>query len=199
MKYFIGVSILILLGFTSKAQTEGIKFYVQGGVNYNTGAMGIDSAMTSAEQVINDIKSFNGWQAGFTVREYRNSTQYLSFESLYAYSKTEIISGVDTLTPLITENLTSQTLQLAISPGFRIFKLLRGQAGLNAVFQLNKNFQESFETFKLGYRLGVGLDVLSITADLAYNASFNPSIGILNGIPLSNGNSQFILSIGYKF
>lgn len=200
MPYLIWTTLLMMLGITCKAQSEGLKFYLQGGVNYNTGTIGVDSALSTTGQIIEDINSFNGWHAGITIREYRNSTQYLSFESIYAFNKTELIIGPrDSLSLPTYQTLSSQTIQLAISPGFRIFKLLRGQAGLNGVFQLNNTFQESFNSFKLGYRLGLGLDIFKLTADLAFNASFDPTLGIFNGIPLSNANSQFLLTLGYKF
>jgi hypothetical protein len=200
MPQLIWTILLMTLSLTCKSQSEGLKFYLQGGVNYNTGTLGVDSALSSASQIIEDINSFSGWHAGLTIREYRSSTQYLSFESLYAYNKTKLtIGAADSLSLPTYQTLTSQTLQLAISPGFRIFKILRAQAGLNGVFQLNNTFKESFDTFKLGYRLGVGLDIFKLTADLAYNASFDPTLGIFEGVPLSNANSQFLLTLGYKF
>lgn len=194
------VSTFLILSFVSKAQNESLKFYIQAGINQNTGSLGFDSALASASQLISDINAFNGWQVGFTIREYHSETQYLAFETLYSSNETKLVIGPpDSLSLPTTQTLNSQKIMLSISPGFRIFRLIRGQAGLNGIFELNNGFQESFDSFKLAYRLGVGLDIFKLTADISYNASFNKSFGVLDGIPLSNSHSQFLFTIGYKF
>ena len=197
---FLWVSFFLLLSFVSRAQNESLKFYIQAGINQNTGSLGFDSALASTSQLISDINAFNGWQVGFTIREYHSETHYLAFETLYSSNETKLVIGPsDSLSLPTIQTLNSQKIMLSISPGFRIFRLIRGQAGLNGIFELNNGFQESFDSFKLAYRLGVGLDIFKLTADIAYNASFNKSFGILDGIPLSNSHSQFLFTIGYKF
>ena len=54
------VSTFLFLSFASKAQNESLKFYIQAGINQNTGSLGFDSALASASQLISDINAFNG-------------------------------------------------------------------------------------------------------------------------------------------
>ena len=45
---------------------------------------------------------------------------------------------------------------------------------------------------------GVGLDLGSLTVDVALNSAFTAQGGTWNGLPLSNRPSEYLVSLGYK-
>ncbi len=182
----------------SQSSDSKIKVYVRGGVNYNLQGVGLDSGLVNAGSIARLERPVNGWHAGLTVREYRKDGSYLAFESLYS-ARTYTFQGYDREGNPFDETLQSQNVQLALSPGFRLFKLVRAQAGINALFELNDDFQSTFSNYQLGYRLGVGLDLgKSFTVDVALNSAFTAQGGTWNGLPLSNRPSEYLVSLGYK-
>ena len=181
----------------SQSSDSKIKAYLRGGVNYNLNGVGLDSGFVSAGSIARLERPVNGWHAGITVREQRKDGSYLAFESLYS-ARTYTFQGIDIEGRPFDETLQSQSVQLALSPGFRMFKLVRTQAGINALFELNDTFQSTFSNYQLGYRLGVGLDLGSFTVDVALNSAFTAQGGTWNGLPLSNRPSEYLVSLGYK-
>lgn len=181
----------------SQSSDSKIKAYLRGGVNYNLSGVGLDSGLVSAGSIARLERPVNGWHAGITVREQRKDGSYLAFESLYS-ARTYTFQGIDIEGRPFDETLQSQSVQLALSPGFRMFKLVRAQAGINALFELNDTFQSTFSNYQLGYRLGVGLDLGSFTLDVALNSAFTAQGGTWNGLPLSNRPSEYLVSLGYK-
>jgi hypothetical protein len=182
----------------SQSSDSKIKAYLRGGVNYNLNGVGLDSGFTNAGSIARLERPVNGWHAGLTVREQRNDGSYLAFESLYS-ARTYTFQGTDLNGNTFDETLQSQSVQLALSPGFRLFKLVRAQAGINALFELNDDFKSTFANYQLGYRLGVGLDLgKSLTLDVALNSAFNAQGGTWNGLQLSNRPSEYLVSVGYK-
>jgi hypothetical protein len=181
----------------SQSSDSKIKAFIRGGVNYNLNGVGLDSGFVNAGSIVRLEQPVNGWHAGITVREYRKDGGYLSFESLYS-SRTFTFSGIDASGTPYNETLESQNVQLALSPGVRMFKVIRAQAGINAIFELNDTFQSTFSDFQMGYRLGAGLDLGSFTFDVALNSAFTSQGGTWNGLPLSNQPSEYLVSIGYK-
>lgn len=197
-KIFIAVLGLALsLPALSQSTDSKIKAYIRGGVNYNLNGVGLDSGFVNAGNIVRLEQPVNGWHAGFTVREYRKDGGYLAFESLYS-SRTFTFEGMDANGDPYNETLQSQNVQLALSPGVRMFKVVRAQAGINAIFELNDTFQSTFNDFQMGYRLGVGLDLGSFTVDVALNSAFTAQGGTWNGLPLSNLPSEYLVSLGYK-
>ena len=181
----------------SQSSDSKIKAYLRGGVNYNLNGVGLDSGFVSAGSIARLERPVNGWHAGITVREQRKDGSYLAFGSLYS-ARTYTFQGIDIEGRPFDETLQSQSVQLALSPGFRMFKLVRAQAGINALFELNDTFQSTFSNYQLGYRLGVGLDLDSFTVDVALNSAFTAQGGTWNGLPLSNRPSEYLVSLGYK-
>ena len=181
----------------SQSSDSKIKAYLRGGVNYNLNGVGLDSGLVNAGSIARLESPVNGWHAGLTVREQRKDGSYLSFESLYS-ARTFTFKGIDSDGNTFDETLQSQSVQLALSPGVRMFKLVRAQAGINALFELNDTFQSTFSNYQLGYRLGVGLDLGSFTVDVALNSAFTAQGGTWNGLPLSNRPSEYLVSLGYK-
>ena len=182
----------------SQSSDSKIKVYMRGGVNYNLQGVRLDSGLVNAGSIARLERPVNGWHAGLTVREYRKDGSYLAFESLYS-ARTYTFQGYDREGNPFDETLQSQNVQLALSPGFRLFKLVRAQAGINALFELNDDFQSTFSNYQLGYRLGVGLDLgKSFTLDVALNSAFTAQGGTWNGLPLSNRPSEYLVSLGYK-
>ena len=181
----------------SQSSDSKIKAYLRGGVNYNLSGVGLDRGLVNAGSIARLESPINGWHAGLTVREQRKDGSYLALESLYS-ARTFTFKGIDTDGNTFDETLQSQSVQLALSPGLRMFKLVRVQAGINALFELNDTFQSTFSDYQLGYRLGVGLDLGSFTFDVALNSAFTAQGGTWNGLPLSNRPSEYLVSLGYK-
>jgi hypothetical protein len=194
---------LVLLGVAlsvpalSQSSDSKIKAYLRGGVNYNLNGVGLDSGLVNAGSIARLESPVNGWHAGLTVREQRKDGSYLSFESLFS-ARTFSFKGIDSDGSTFDETLQSQSVQLALSPGVRMFKVVRAQAGINALFELNDTFQSTFSDYQFGYRLGVGLDLGSFTVDVALNSAFTAQGGTWNGLSLSNRPSEYLVSLGYK-
>lgn len=196
MKYLLIVACLVS-GFHVASQDNDLKFYLRAGANFNTGSLGLDSGLTSAGQILDQEIPNNGYHLGFSMREYRHGGQYVALDAGYHETSFDLV-GTDPNGNPFTQTLTSQTVQVAISPGFRLFRFVRAQAGINAVFQLNEDFQSTFDTYKLGYRLGTGLDMGNLSIDAMYVASFMSTNGTWNNIPLSSNTSSYLLSLSVK-
>jgi hypothetical protein len=181
----------------SQSSDSKIKAYLRGGVNYNIDGVGFGPGLIDAGSIARLERPVNGWHAGLTVREQRKDGTFLAFESLFS-ARTYTFQGIDANGNAFDETLQSQNVQLALSPGFRMFKLIRAQAGINALFELNDAFRSTFNDYQLGYRLGVGLDLGSITVDVALNSAFTSQGGVWNGLTLSNRPSEYLVSLGYK-
>ncbi|MBT3364433.1 MAG: hypothetical protein HOE88_01820 [Flavobacteriales bacterium] len=196
MKYLLLVAFLVS-GFHLAAQDSDLNFYLRSGINFNTSSLGLDSGLTSAGQILNQEIPNNGYHLGFSLREYKNDGQFLALDAGYHETSFDLV-GIDPNGNPVTQTLTSQTIQAAISPGFRLFRFIRAQAGINCVFQLNEDFQSTFDSYKLGYRLGSGLDFGNISIDAMYIASFMSTDGTFSNIPLSSNTSNYLLGLSVK-
>ncbi len=199
MKRFILALLGVALSVPALSQSSDSKInaYLRGGVNHNLNGVGLDSGLVNAGSIARLERPVNGWHAGLTVREQRKDGSYLALESLFS-ARIYTFQGIDNEGNPFDETLNSQSVQLALSPGFRMFKLMRAQAGINAQFELNDDFYSTFSNYQLGYRLGVGLDLGSLTLDVALNSAFNARGGTWNGLQLSNRPSEYLVSVGYK-
>jgi len=179
------------------AQDGSLKMYLRGGVNYNTGQLGLDSGLTQGSLIVEGEIPNNGFHFGLSVREFHDNGSYLSFDAGYHETSYDVIL-VDPSGQQVTQRLQSQAIQVGVSPGIRVFKFIRGQAGINATFEMNDTFEETFNTYKLGYRIGSGLDFGNYSIDVMYLGSFRSTSGEWNGLTLNNATSEYLVGLAIK-
>ena len=196
MKRLLIVLALLATGQMA-AQDGSLKMYLRGGVNYNTGQLGLDSGLTQGSLIVEGEKPNNGFHFGVSVREFHSNGSYLSLDAGYHETSYDV-TFIDPTGQQVTERLQSQAIQVGLSPGIRVFKFIRGQAGINATFEMNDTFEETFNTYKLGYRLGTGLDFGTYSIDVMYLGSFRSTGGEWNGLTMNNATSEYLVGLAIK-
>lgn len=190
------IAALVIAGMAVHAQE--LEWGVKGGLTYNMSDLSLSSAVNTSGEVFTGDRSHNGWHAGLAVRDEITNNFYLQFDALYNQS-TFVLEGEDPQGAPIESELVEKSVQLNLSPGIKVFRLLRVQGGLNGNLWLDQDYVDTFGRFHLGYQLGVGVDLGPITFDIGYNSSFNSTSGEWNGIPLTNNRGNLMMSVGLLF
>lgn len=190
------MSLFAAIAVTGRSQE--LEFGVKGGRNYNLAEMGIGPAISAGGEVFNGDRSHDGWHLGFAMRDEFTDRFYIQFDALYSQFNTTF-SGSNNAGESIEKEWIYRSAQFNLSPGIKVFRFLRFQAGLNGNLALNEVYSETFGVFDLGYQVGVGVDLGPLTFDVGYNTSFNDHDGNWNGIPLSHHRSELMVSVGLLF
>lgn len=100
-------------------------------------------------------------------------------------------------------------IDLNLIVGVELLDFLRFYAGPTGSFNLgtsqsSNDIETSFNSFRAGYQIGAGVDILSmITFDLGYKGSFSSDNGNVSiagvEVPLTQNVSQMIISVGFMF
>ncbi|WP_192346486.1 porin family protein [Algoriphagus sp. Y33] len=90
--------------------------------------------------------------------------------------------------------------------GFKMFKLLRVQAGPVASINVNSKLKEAGETVRdadfrsatIGYQAGLGLDIGNLIIDAKYESALDKFTGSMAGFNTDQRTNQWILSVGFR-
>lgn len=90
--------------------------------------------------------------------------------------------------------------------GFKMFNLLRVQAGPIASINVNSELKEAGETVRdvdyknatLGYQAGLGVDIGNLIIDAKYESSLDKVTGNVGNFSTDQRMNQWILSVGFK-
>ena len=188
--------LFMLVSFLSVDAQVGLK----GGFNYN--AANYDIAGQAVEN-LKDVNSNNGWHIGLNYRGMINDYMYYLPEVMY--SNTTMVFDYNGEDTWFYENV----LDVNIIMGVLLADIFRGHAGLSGSFNLgttqeDKVIETSFNSFRTGYVLGVGIDIYeAITLDISYKGSFDSDNGTATilgkEMKLEQNVSQILFSIGLMF
>lgn len=90
--------------------------------------------------------------------------------------------------------------------GFKMFNLLRVQAGPIASINVNSELKEAGETVRdvdykdatIGYQAGLGVDIGNLIIDAKYESSLDKVTGNVGNFSTDQRVNQWILSVGFK-
>lgn len=187
---------LVIAGMAVQAQN--VEWGVKGGLTYNMTELGLGSAVSTSGEIFSGERNSNGWHFGLTARDEITSNFYVQADGLYNHSSIQLV-GADEHGNAVVQDFDLNSVQFNLAPGFKIFRFLRAQAGLNGDLWLDDDYASAFNRFQLGYQLGVGADLGPITFDIGYNASFKDHEGEWNGIPLRSNKGEILMSVGLLF
>lgn len=97
-------------------------------------------------------------------------------------------------------------LDIPIMVGFKLFKILRIQAGPIASIDIDSKLRDAIETVEeveyksstLGYQAGVGLDIGNLYLDAKYESSLSAITENIGTFQTDQRVSQFVFSLGFK-
>jgi len=152
--FFALLGLALSVPALSQSSDSKIKAYLRGGVNYNLNGVGLDSGFTNAGSIARLERPVNRMARGAHRARTAQRRQLPRVRNRFIpHAPTPFRAPTSTGTRL-TKPCSHQSVQLALSPGFRLFKLVRAQAGINALFELNDDFKSTFANYQLGLPLG---------------------------------------------
>ncbi|ALU28096.1 porin family protein [Myroides odoratimimus] len=185
---------LMLVGATAFAQTPSpIHFGIKAGANFTN---------ISTDLKDYSSKAATGFGIGAMTRIDIKKT-YIQAELLYAEKKSKFENNLGEST-----TSTSKQLEIPVVIGHKFLKLpmvsLRGFAGgvytntiddklSGAKIEETVKFKD-FDKNNIGYRVGVGVDVLTFTLDVSYDGSFSKTNKEIGAKP-----NTWMVSLGYFF
>lgn len=97
-------------------------------------------------------------------------------------------------------------LDIPVMVGFKLFNLLRLQAGPIASIDMNSELKEAGEVIKntdfkkstIGYQAGLGVDIGNLVIDAKYESSLNKMTGNVGDFNTDQRINQWILSMGFR-
>jgi len=206
MKKIILLSIALVSFFSVNAQKDN-KIGIKAGFNYNMASADLSDAPDGAWDAIKEPKVNNGWHLGINYRSYWGNIFYWQPELIY--SQTSNTLEHNNGSEWINTEFDNKLLDLNVLVGVELLDFVRAYAGPTAIFNLgssqsDNDIETSFESFRMGYQIGAGLDLLSfLTVDVAYKGSFSSDNGSINvagvEVPITESISQIHLSVGILF
>lgn len=202
----LGLFLFMLVAIGANAQSAwGFK----AGLNY-TG-----STVSNIPEELSSIydargKGSTGFHAGVFARFGKGF--YLQPEAIFTRMQSTI--ELENSSTMTTEDVkvVQNRLDVPLLLGFKVFELLRFNAGPVASFNLGSAVTaESYEKVEMnsssfGYQMGLGLDIKMLSFDLRYEGAFGENeINLLHaaGVPqdfnFDNRSSQILFSIGLNF
>lgn len=194
--------LIILVGSTTIASAQFVKFGVKGGLNINSS----DFVVKNTENAINAVKNNAGYHIGITTR-INLMALYIQGDILYNHNSHSY--NLDGGNMKVKEN----KLSVPVVAGLDIL-FLRVYAGPRFDFNLGNNLtksignadiiKETLDNRWLGYQIGIGTDILSrISLDISYNGYFKAptqsyKIGTTN-VQIKQKTRQYWFTIGYYF
>lgn len=200
------IALLILIVFSTvsiNAQEEN-KIGIKAGFNYEMGDIALTDLPDASWDILSNPEVGHAWHFGVYYRAYIDDVFYLQPEVVYSNS-TQIftVNGNDGIS--YNEEFSNDLVDLNLQLGVELLDFIRAYSGLTGTFNLKANqeyidAESAFKTFRMGYQIGVGVDISRLTLDIAYLSSFNSDNGSMKVsdviIPLSQNKSQLQLSIG---
>jgi hypothetical protein len=189
----VALAISLTFGFAQNKSTLGIK----GGLNFPMKGFSLDQAGDNINSIFTEEKKANGWHAGLFGRAYLGNSFYLGSSISYLHNSSTLIGKVGDVEKSIDFNQSGSMMDAVI--GIELLNFLRFQGGVNGMVYFDNTWQNTFNTFGVGYNFGVGVDIWKLTLDVNYYSSFNNHSGEWNGIPLSYNQSNLLVGLGIKF
>jgi len=198
MKRSALLAIALLTGMAAALGQDKISGWgVKGGVNMPMDGFSFDQASDNIGSIFSSESNANGWHAGLWGRGYLTDRLYLGSNLLYLHSTTDLTAKTGTETT--TQNFNHSGVQMDAVAGYRFFRFLRVQGGVNGLAYVNNTWKDSFDTFNAGYTFGAGVDLWKISVDVGYYGSFKEHQGTWQGVPLSYNRSDLLVSLAFKF
>ena len=206
MRKFTILILLSVLSIGVYAQKEN-KIGIKGGFNYEMGDISLNELPGASWEILSNPEVGNAWHLGLSYRAYMGDLFYLQPEVIYS-SSTHSYSVKDPNGTIYDDNYKSDLVDMNIQLGVEFIKFVRAYGGIMGSINVNPSqnisgAESAFKTFRMGYQLGVGVNLSMFTVDLAYLSSFDSDNGHLNigdvNIPLSQNRSQLQLSLGLQF
>ncbi len=191
--FFYSLAIVLALCFSSSITAQSVSpvhIGIKAGANF--------SDMSTSLKDYNS-KSATGWGLGAMLRVNIKRT-YLQTELMYT-EKNVKFEGLDT-----QETTTMKNLEVPLLIGYRVLKLpafhLRAFGGGVYSNTVGDNFKskdisgvfDNFNKDNLGYRVGLGVDILSFTLDVSYDGGFRNVSKSHKSKP-----QAWMVSLGYFF
>ncbi|MCK5781010.1 MAG: porin family protein [Flavobacteriales bacterium] len=191
---------IAIFTFASLHAQKDNKIGIKAGFNYN--AANYDLAHEAWDN-LKDVSSNNGWHLGINYRGYLGDIFYWQPELMYSQTAFTIINAGK------ESKFHESMIDLNLIVGVELLDFLRFYAGPTGSFNLgtsqsSNDIETSFNSFRAGYQIGAGVDILSmITFDLGYKGSFSSDNGNVSiagvEVPLTQNVSQMIISVGFMF
>lgn len=192
------IRILIALLFITSLSFGQSKWGVKGGLNYNLSTMGLENAYNAIGDIVENHTPNNGWHVGLISRNFVTQTFFVQLEGMYSETSNEITVTNNTGTSY-KNNFENKIGQFNILGGLEFFEFIRGQGGLTGKLSINDDYADTFGAFKVGYNVGVGINLGRFNFDIGYNSSFANHEGEWNSIPLSFDDSELVFSMTFLF
>lgn len=199
MKRSVILALVFAAGIgTSMAQNEKNTWGMKGGVNFPMSGFSFNEAGSNINAIFTEEQRATGWHAGLFGRLYIGNQFYFGSNLLYLHSTSDIYAKSDGQ-ELFTKTINRSGGLMDVTAGVEMFNFLRVQGGVNGRLYANDSWNDTFDTFGTGYTFGAGVDIWRFTVDLNYYGSFKEHQGTWQGVPLSYSQSDFLVSLGFKF
>lgn len=127
-------------------------------------------------------------------------------ELLYTQTKSEFSFNGDDTPDVENYESDFNRLDIPVMVGFKLFKLLRVQAGPIASININSEIKDALEVVQdvdykkatIGYQAGLGLDIGNLIIDAKYESSLNSISGNVGNFETDQRMNQWILSVGFR-
>ncbi|MEN8137546.1 MAG: outer membrane beta-barrel protein [Bacteroidota bacterium] len=206
MKRIILLSIALVTFLSVNAQNN-TKVGIKGGFNYNMSSTDLSDAPLGAWNAIKDPKANNGWHLGVQYRSYCGEKLYIQPELIY--SQTSESYEIDLNNNWIKTDFDDRMVDINLLLGMKFMDMIRVYGGPMGMLNVGTNQEANdivtaYKSFRMGYQLGIGVDLLSaFTFDVSYKGSFNSDNGVMKvggvDVPVSQNVSQVLLGVGVLF
>lgn len=187
---------LALLAITLAGYSQGFSFGPKVGLSQT-------SLDLKSDQFKNGESKF-GYHVGVFARIGLGGL-YLQPEVLYTQTQGQFTFDPDDQ-PIKEYEADFNRVDIPVMLGFKMFKLLRVQAGPIASINVNSKLKEAGQTvqsadFKdatIGYQAGLGLDIGNLIIDAKYESSLDKFSGNVGNFQTDQRTNQWILSVGFR-
>lgn len=130
---------------------------------------------------------------------------YLQPEVLYTQTQGQFTFDGNDM-PIKEYEADFNRVDIPVMLGFKMFNLLRVQAGPIASINVNSQIKDAantvqdvdFKTATLGYQAGLGLDIGNLIIDAKYESSLDKFSGNVGNFSTDQRMNQWILSVGFR-
>lgn len=130
---------------------------------------------------------------------------YLQPEVLYTQTQGQFSFNPENQ-PIRDYEADFNRVDIPVMVGFKMFRLLRVQAGPIASINVNSELKDAGQTVQdvdfddatIGYQAGLGLDIGNLIIDAKYESSLNKMSSNVGNFSTDQRINQWILSVGFK-